>query len=220
MISNRMVNFLGLPTIDLNRPISHGVRGMFKHLLDKVFAGIVLIMLSPLFAIVAIGIKYSSKGPVFFSQTRLGLNGKTFQVLKFRSMNMHQENGKVAQATQGDPRITKFGQFLRRTSIDELPQFINVLIGDMSVVGPRPHAMQHNEMYEELLDMYMARHRVKPGITGWAQIHGLRGETDTLDKMKKRVQYDLHYIQNWSLLMDLRILAWTTFNGWTGKNAY
>jgi putative colanic acid biosynthesis UDP-glucose lipid carrier transferase len=209
-----------LPTVDLNRPISHGVRGILKHLLDKVFASLVLIMLSPLFLLVAFGIKYSSPGPVFFKQARLGLNGKQFMVYKFRSMKMHQEHGKVAQATQGDVRITPFGQFLRRTSIDELPQFINVLIGDMSVVGPRPHAMQHNIMYEEMLDMYMARHRVKPGITGWAQIHGLRGETDTLDKMEKRVQFDLHYIQNWSLLMDFRILAWTTFNGWTGKNAY
>jgi putative colanic acid biosynthesis UDP-glucose lipid carrier transferase len=220
MLSSHMVDFLGLPTVDLNRPISHGLRGVLKHFLDKVFAATVLVMLAPLFAFVAIGIKYSSPGPVFFKQARLGLNGKQFMVYKFRSMQIHQENGKVAQATQGDVRITGFGQFLRRTSIDELPQFLNVLLGDMSVIGPRPHAMQHNAMYEELLDMYMARHRVKPGITGWAQIHGLRGETDTLDKMKKRVQFDLHYIQNWSLLMDFRILAWTTFNGWTGKNAY
>jgi len=220
MLSNRMVDFLGLPTVDLNRPVSQGLRGAFKHFLDKIFAAAVLIMLAPLFGLVAIGIKWSSPGPVFFKQARLGLNGKQFMVYKFRSMQLHQEHGKVAQATQGDARITRFGQFLRRTSIDELPQFINVLLGDMSVVGPRPHAMQHNLMYEELLDMYMARHRVKPGITGWAQIHGLRGETDTLDKMKKRVQFDLHYIQNWSLLMDFRIVAWTTFNGWTGKNAY
>lgn len=223
LLSNRMINFLGLPTIDLNRPITHGMPGVLKHILDKMFATAVLTLLTPLFVAVALGIKLTSKGPIFFTQTRLGLNGKPFQVIKFRSMRIHDEHdahGKVVQATQDDPRITKFGQFLRRTSIDELPQFINVLIGDMSVVGPRPHAMQHNQMYEELLDMYMARHRVKPGITGWAQIHGLRGETDTLDKMKKRVQFDLHYIQNWSLLMDLRILIWTTFNGWAGKNVY
>ena len=220
IMNTSMVDFLGLATVDLNRPVSHGYRGMLKHFLDKVFASLVLLMLAPLFACVAIGIKYSSPGPVFFKQARLGLNGKQFMVYKFRSMKMHQEHGKVAQATQGDVRITRFGQFLRRTSIDELPQFLNVLIGDMSVVGPRPHAMQHNIMYEEVLDMYMARHRVKPGITGWAQIHGLRGETDTLEKMEKRVEYDLHYIQNWSLLMDFRILAWSTINGWTGKNAY
>ncbi|HEV2609943.1 MAG TPA: sugar transferase, partial [Noviherbaspirillum sp.] len=153
-------------------------------------------------------------------QPRLGLNGKKFNVYKFRSMKMHQEHGVVKQATKDDPRITPIGAFLRRTSLDELPQFINVLLGDMSVVGPRPHALQHNEMYKDLLEMYMLRHRVKPGITGWAQIHGHRGETDTVDKMAKRVQFDLHYIQNWSLWMDIRIIIWTAFKGWTGKNAY
>jgi putative colanic acid biosynthesis UDP-glucose lipid carrier transferase len=126
----------------------------------------------------------------------------------------------MKQATQGDPRITPIGGFLRRTSLDELPQFINVLMGDMSVVGPRPHALQHNDLYREKLEMYMLRHRVKPGITGWAQIHGHRGETDTVDKMAKRVEFDLHYIQNWSLWMDVKIVVWTAFKGWTGNNAY
>jgi len=135
-------------------------------------------------------------------------------------MKVHQEHDTVTQATQHDPRITRIGQFIRRTSLDELPQFINVLKGDMSVVGPRPHALQHNEMYKDLLELYMLRHRVKPGITGWAQIHGYRGETDTVDKMAKRVQFDLHYIRNWSLWMDLQIIVWTAFKGWTGKNAY
>lgn len=220
MLSNRMVDFLGLPTVDLNRPVSHGLRGIVKHMLDKLFAALALTALAPLFAVIAVCIKYASPGPVFFKQARLGLNGKKFMVYKFRTMKLHQEHDKVTQATQNDPRITPIGQFLRRTSLDELPQFINVLLGDMSVVGPRPHALQHNEMYEEILDLYMVRHRVKPGITGWAQIHGLRGETDTVDKMEKRVQFDLHYIQNWSFLMDFRILVWTTFKGWTGKNAF
>lgn len=220
MISNRLVDFLGLPTIDLNRPVSHGLRGMLKHLLDMLFAAAVLTILSPVFAVIAVCIKYSSPGPVFFKQARHGLNGKQFMVYKFRTMKLHQEHNKVTQATQNDPRITRIGQFLRRTSIDELPQFINVLLGQMSVVGPRPHALQHNEMYEEILELYMVRHRVKPGITGWAQINGLRGETDTVDKMEKRVQYDLHYIQNWSLALDFRILVWTAFKGWTGKNVY
>lgn len=220
MLNNRMVDFLGLPTVDLNRPVSHGLRGSIKHMLDKVFAAVALTGLAPLFAVIAACIKYASPGPVFFKQARLGLNGKQFMVYKFRTMKLHQEHDKVTQATQNDPRITPIGQFLRRTSLDELPQFINVLLGDMSVVGPRPHALQHNEMYEEILDLYMVRHRVKPGITGWAQIHGLRGETDTLDKMEKRVQYDLYYIQNWSFLMDFRILIWTAFKGWSGKNAY
>jgi len=135
-------------------------------------------------------------------------------------MKVHQEDGTVTQATSNDSRVFKIGQFIRRTSLDELPQFINVLIGDMSLVGPRPHALQHNDMYTELLDLYMLRHRVTPGITGWAQIHGHRGETDTLDKMEKRVQFDLYYIQNWSLWMDFKIIIWTAFKGWTGKNAY
>jgi putative colanic acid biosynthesis UDP-glucose lipid carrier transferase len=193
---------------------------MAKDLFDKIFSVVALIMLLPLFLVIAISIKLSSPGPVLFRQPRLGLNGKAFNVYKFRSMKLHQEHGTVTQATQGDPRITPIGRFLRRTSLDELPQFINVLMGDMSVVGPRPHALQHNEMYMEKLEMYMLRHRVKPGITGWAQIHGYRGETDTVDKMAKRVQFDLHYIQNWSFSMDIKIIVWTAFKGWTGNNAY
>jgi putative colanic acid biosynthesis UDP-glucose lipid carrier transferase len=191
-----------------------------KDVFDKVFAMVALILLAPLFIVIAICIKYSSPGPIFFKQPRLGLNGKKFNVYKFRTMKVHHEHGVVAQATKNDPRITPIGGFLRRTSLDELPQFINVLLGDMSVVGPRPHALQHNEMYKGLLELYMLRHRVKPGITGWAQIHGHRGETDTVDKMAKRVQFDLHYIQNWSLWMDIQIIIWTAFKGWTGKNAY
>ncbi|HJW57780.1 MAG TPA: undecaprenyl-phosphate glucose phosphotransferase [Burkholderiaceae bacterium] len=220
MLSSRMIDFLGFPAVDLNQPVSNGMSGIVKNLFDKIFALITLVLLAPLFAVIAVCIKSSSPGPVFFTQPRLGLNGKKFNVYKFRSMKVHQEHGTVTQATQNDPRLTKIGQFIRRTSLDELPQFINVLKGEMSVVGPRPHALQHNEMYKDLLEVYMLRHRVKPGITGWAQIHGYRGETDTVDKMAKRVQFDLHYIQNWSLWMDVRIIIWTAFKGWTGKNAY
>jgi putative colanic acid biosynthesis UDP-glucose lipid carrier transferase len=220
ILSNRMINFLGLPAVDLNQPVCTDVRGIAKELFDKVFALCALIALLPLFIVLAILIKLSSPGPVFFRQPRLGLNGRPFNVYKFRSMKLHEEHGKVTQATQDDPRITPIGRFIRRTSLDELPQFINVLMGDMSVVGPRPHALQHNEFYKDRLEMYMLRHRVKPGITGWAQIHGYRGETDTDDKMAKRVQFDLHYIQNWSFGMDLKIIAWTALKGWTGNNAY
>lgn len=220
MLSNKMINFLGFPVVDLNQPISSGLNGIVKDIFDKVFAAVALLLLAPLFAVIAILIKHSSPGPVFFRQPRLGLNGRKFNVYKFRTMKVHQEHDRVTQATRSDPRITRIGGFLRRTSLDELPQFINVLLGDMSVVGPRPHALQHNELYKDLLEMYMLRHRVKPGITGWAQIHGHRGETDTVDKMAKRVQFDLHYIQNWSLWMDIRIIIWTAFKGWTGKNAY
>lgn len=220
MLSNRMGNFLGLPVVDLNQPISSGVSGVAKDIFDKIFAACALVMLIPLFIVIAILIKTSSPGPVFFKQPRLGLNGRAFKVYKFRTMKVHQEQQKVTQATRNDPRITPVGAFLRRTSLDELPQFFNVLMGDMSVVGPRPHAIEHNEMYKDLLEMYMLRHRVKPGITGWAQIHGHRGETDTVDKMAARVQFDLDYIQNWSMWMDIRIIVWTAFKGWTGKNAY
>jgi len=220
MLSNRMIDFLGVTAIDLNCPVSSGVGGLFKEIFDRLFALVTLILLIPLFIVIAAGIKISSPGPVFFQQPRLGLNGRRIDVFKFRSMKVHQENGTVTQASRNDPRITRFGQFLRRTSLDELPQFINVLLGDMSVVGPRPHALQHNDKYKDLLEMYMLRHRVKPGITGWAQIHGHRGETDTIEKMRNRVQFDLYYIKNWSFLMDLKIIAWTTFKGWTGNNAY
>ncbi|MGZ3157859.1 MAG: exopolysaccharide biosynthesis polyprenyl glycosylphosphotransferase, partial [Burkholderiaceae bacterium] len=223
MLSHKVGDFMGFPAVDLNRPVSSGLNGIAKELFDKIFSFIVLILLTPLFIVIGIGIKLTSPGPIFFKQPRHGLNGKKFNVYKFRSMNVHQENvgnGTVIQAKKNDARTTPFGRFLRRTSLDELPQFINVLIGDMSIVGPRPHALQHNEMYKDRLDLYMLRHRVKPGITGWAQIHGYRGETDTIDKMEKRVQFDLYYIKNWSLWMDIRIILWTAFKGWTGNNAY
>ncbi len=221
MLSSRMIDFLGVTAIDLNCPVSSGVGGLFKEIFDRMFALVTLVLLIPLFIAVAIGIKLSSPGPVLFKQPRLGLNGKRINVYKFRSMKPHQESsGTVTQASRNDPRIFPFGQFLRRTSLDELPQFINVLMGDMSVVGPRPHALQHNDMYKDLLEIYMLRHRVKPGITGWAQIHGYRGETDTIEKMRNRVQFDLYYIKNWSFSMDMKIIIWTTFKGWTGNNAY
>jgi len=193
---------------------------LVKAAFDRLFAAVALLALAPLFGVIAAGIKWSSPGPVFFRQRRNGLHGKTFDVYKFRSMHVHQEHGMLTQARRGDARLIRFGHFLRRTSLDELPQFINVLLGDMSVVGPRPHAVQHNEMYRHLLESYQLRQRVKPGITGWAQMHGYRGATDTLDKMALRVQFDLDYIQHWSLWLDLRIIAWTAVMGWRDKNAY
>jgi len=220
LLSTRVSDFLGFPTVDINMPTASGLNGFAKLLFDKMFCTVTLIFLLPVFSVIAIAIKMSSPGPIFFKQPRLGLNGKRFDVYKFRSMRVHEDSGRTKQAHKGDERITKVGRFLRRTSLDELPQFINVLLGDMSIVGPRPHALQHNRMYSDLLETYMIRHRVKPGITGWAQINGFRGETDTLEKMQKRVQFDVFYIQNWSMLMDLRIIAWTAFKGWTGKNAY
>lgn len=221
ILSHRYRDFLGIPMVDLNHPSDKGLRGLAKTLFDRGFALCVLMLLLPLFAVLSLAIKCSSPGPIFFKQPRLGLNGKRFDVYKFRSMKLHQEgDGKLTQATRDDPRVTPIGRFMRRTSLDELPQFLNVLKGDMSVVGPRPHALIHNDLYKDKLMMYMQRHRVKPGITGWAQINGCRGETDTEEKMASRIALDLHYIRNWSFSMDLKIILWTAFKGWTDTNAY
>jgi len=220
LLNHNVGNFLGMPTVEMNKPPSLGVRGTIKAIFDRTFSALALVALSPLLLIIAVLIKFDSPGPVFFRQDRLGMDGRLIRVYKFRSMKIHDDHGAVTQATKGDSRITRLGAFLRRTSLDELPQFINVLKGEMSVVGPRPHAMAHNNMYKEQLDFYMLRHRVKPGITGWAQINGYRGETDTLEKMAKRVEHDIFYIRNWSFWMDLKIIFWTAFKGWTGKNAY
>lgn len=170
--------------------------------------------------VIAAAVKLTSKGPIIFKQNRYGMDGKKIKVWKFRSMTVTEDGDKVTQASKNDARITPLGAFLRRTSLDELPQFINVLQGSMSVVGPRPHAVAHNEMYRKKVEYYMLRHRIKPGITGWAQINGWRGETDTVDKMKMRVQYDLEYIKNWSLWLDFKIVLMTVFKGFVGKNAY
>ena len=213
--------FLGMPAVDLNCPPIRDANGLAKELFDRAFALCALLMLSPLLIALSLAIKLSSKGPIFFCQPRLGLNGRIFQVYKFRSMKIHSEaDEKVTQATRDDPRVTAIGRLIRRTSLDELPQFINVLKGDMSVVGPRPHALPHNDLYKDKLLMYMQRHRVKPGITGWAQINGFCGETDTREKMASRVAYDLHYIKHWSFWMDIKIILWTAFRGWTDKNAF
>ncbi len=188
---------------------------------DRLFALTALLMLSPLMLMLALAIKLSSEGPVLFRQLRIGRDGRPFHVYKFRSMRLHAEqSGKLTQATRNDPRITAVGRLMRRTSLDELPQFLNVLRGEMSVVGPRPHALEHHDLYLRRLPGYLHRHGMKPGITGWAQIHGCRGETDSDDKMAQRVALDLHYIHHWSLWMDLRIIGWTALHGWTDHHAY
>jgi putative colanic acid biosynthesis UDP-glucose lipid carrier transferase len=221
LLSHKSGDFLGMAAVELNCPPIRDVHGLFKDLFDRIFALGVLIMLAPILITLALAIKFTSQGPVFFSQPRLGLNGRVFHIYKFRSMQLHAEsNQRLTQATRNDPRITPIGRFIRRTSLDELPQFLNVLKGDMSVVGPRPHALPHNDLYKDKLIMYMQRHRVKPGITGWAQINGFRGETDTREKMARRVAYDLHYIKHWSFWMDVKIILWTAFKGWTDRNAF
>lgn len=192
-----------------------------KTIQDKVLAMIALLLLWPLLIIIGIGIKFSSPGPVLFRQRRHGLNGREFYVLKFRSMRVHDDQSQhLKQASRNDSRITAFGAFLRRTSLDELPQIFNVLGGSMSIVGPRPHAAQHNSYYEKLIQHYMQRHYVKPGITGWAQVNGFRGETQELRTMKKRIQYDLDYIRRWSLWFDFRIIVLTLVRVFGQKNAY
>jgi len=221
LLNHRVSEVAGLYSIDLSvSPIS-GVARFVKRLEDLVIGSVICLLISPVCLVIALAIKLTSPGPVLFKQYRTGVNGKSFKVYKFRSMKVHQETaGIVTQATKGDSRITPIGNFLRKTSLDELPQFFNVIQGRMSIVGPRPHALAHNEYYKDLVESYMKRHKVKPGITGWAQVNGFRGETDTLDKMEKRVRYDLWYIDNWSLWLDLQIIFLTIFKGFINKNAY
>jgi putative colanic acid biosynthesis UDP-glucose lipid carrier transferase len=198
---------------------SAGVNGGMKRVADIVLASAVLVLTAPLMLGIAIAIKLTSPGPVFFRQKRYGRAAEIIGVLKFRSMRTTGDGAAVTQATVGDPRITQLGMFLRRTSLDELPQLFNVLMGTMSLVGPRPHAIAHNHLYQVKIIEYMLRHKVKPGMTGWAQVNGWRGETDTLRKMVYRIEYDLEYIRNWSLWMDLKILWLTVFGRKVWENA-
>lgn len=212
----------GLPVLNVfEKPLS-GWGLIQKGVEDRLLAAFILLLISPLLLTIAALIKVDSKGPVVFRQKRYGFNNEVIEVLKFRSMYVERSSAErdVPQATKKDPRVTRVGRFLRRTSLDELPQFVNVLMGNMSIVGPRPHAVAHNERYADVIDEYLSRHRVKPGITGWAQVNGLRGETETLEKMEQRVRYDLYYIENWSLLFDLRIIFRTLFVGFSDPNAY
>lgn len=221
LLNHAVTDIAGMPVLDLNVSPMVGINRALKAIEDRLLAFIILILASPLIALIAIGVKASSPGPVLFKQLRHGWDGKTIKVYKFRTMHVHREEcGIVTQAKRDDPRVTPFGAFLRRTSLDELPQFFNVLQGRMSIVGPRPHAIAHNEEYKDLIDDYMQRHKVKPGITGWAQVNGWRGETDDINKMKKRVEFDLYYIENWSLWLDLKIIFLTLSRGFLHHNAY
>lgn len=213
LLNHSVWEVAGLPLISLNEsPLSSSRSAYFlKDAMDRCIAVAALVLLSPLLIGVAIAVKRSSPGPVLFKQERHGFDGKIMKVWKFRSMKLH-DDSEVKQATQSDSRITGVGKFIRRTSIDELPQLFNVIEGSMSLVGPRPHALTHNDYYSKKIDAYLTRHRIKPGITGLAQISGCRGETETLDKMQKRVEYDLVYINNWSLSLDLKILIKTPFS--------
>ena len=220
IIQGRLQDMNGVPVVGICETPFTGTNELVKRISDVVLASVIVVLISPLLLAIAIGVKLSSPGPAIFRQQRNGLDGSEITVYKFRSMTT-QDNGPVVdQATKDDPRVTPFGAFLRRTSLDELPQFFNVLQGHMSIVGPRPHAVAHNELYRELIKAYMVRHKVKPGITGWAQINGLRGETETIDKMKARVEYDLEYLRNWSLGLDLQIMVRTIRVALFDRNAY
>ncbi len=211
LIQGRMDTIGGMPVIAICETPFCGMNGLVKRASDIVLASLILLMIAPVLAVIAAGVKLTSPGPAFFRQRRYGLDGREIVVYKFRSMTVAEDGAVVTQATRNDSRVTPFGAFLRRTSLDELPQFINVLQGRMSIVGPRPHAVAHNEMYRKLVKSYMVRHKVRPGITGWAQVNGLRGETETVEKMKARIEYDLDYLRNWSLSLDLRIIWKTIF---------
>ncbi|WP_028225264.1 undecaprenyl-phosphate glucose phosphotransferase [Paraburkholderia ferrariae] len=221
LFNQPVVDLLGVPAINLAASPITDLRVLPKRAFDCLFAACVLAALAPLFAVIAIAVKCDSRGPVMFRQRRKGLDGNEFEIYKFRSMKVHAETqGQITQARRNDPRVTRVGAFLRRTSLDELPQFINVLKGEMSVVGPRPHALEHDDIYKNLVRGYMHRYRIKPGITGWAQVNGFRGETDRVEKMRDRVRFDLHYMQNWSFMLDLKIVAMTMWKGFAGHNAY
>jgi exopolysaccharide biosynthesis polyprenyl glycosylphosphotransferase len=203
----------------LVRPPLSGLGVLTKRTFDFVASAVGLLVLLPFFALVAVLVKLDSPGPVFFRQQRYGFNQRPFWIFKFRTMAVHDDRS-VRQATREDERVTRLGRHLRRWNVDELPQLLNVLMGQMSLVGPRPHAVPHNQSFEDRIDLYARRHNVKPGITGWAQVNGLRGETDTEDKMRRRVEYDLYYIDNWSLAFDFRILWRTLVSREAYRNAY
>jgi len=220
VLHSRIEEVNGVPIVPLyDTPLS-GINRVLKRLEDIVLAAMILLLISPVLCCISLAVKFTSPGPIIFRQRRYGMDGKSIMVWKFRSMKVMENDKVVTQATQNDPRVTRVGNFLRRTSLDELPQFINVLTGGMSIVGPRPHAVAHNEQYRSLIQGYMLRHKVKPGITGWAQINGWRGETDTLEKMEKRVEFDLEYIREWSLWLDIKIVFLTVFKGFVNKAAY
>jgi len=220
IIQGRLQDMSGVPVVGICETPFTGTNRLIKRVSDIVLSLLILALVAPVMLAVAIGVKLSSPGPVIFRQKRNGLEGEEIIIYKFRSMTAMDNGPVVKQATKGDARITRFGAFIRKTSLDELPQFINVLQGRMSIVGPRPHAVAHNEMYRQLIKAYMVRHKVKPGITGWAQVNGHRGETDTLDKMQARVEYDLEYLRNWSLGLDLVIILRTVKSVLADSKAY
>jgi putative colanic acid biosynthesis UDP-glucose lipid carrier transferase len=220
LVQARCVEMNGIPMLSICDTPFHGMHAVQKRVIDLVLAFMALLLLWPVMLLVAVAVKSSSPGPVLFKQRRYGLDGEEIVVYKFRSMSVWEDGPAVVQAKKGDLRFTTLGRFLRRTSLDELPQLFNVLQGKMSFIGPRPHAVAHNEMYRKLISGYMIRHKVRPGMSGWAQIHGLCGETTTVEHMRLRVQYDLEYLRHWSLWLDVKIMLRTAVIVFGGRNAY
>lgn len=220
LINHSVREIAGIPVLTLSETPLTGTRLLMKSIEDVILSSLILVLISPLLLLIALAIKLDSPGPVFFRQERMGWSGKAFRIWKFRSMYVHEpEGGVIQQAQKNDPRVTRVGSFLRRTSLDELPQIFNVLSGEMSLVGPRPHAIQHDFEYSQRISDYFARHNIKPGITGLAQVRGFRGETREISQMLQRIESDIEYINNWSVWLDLSILV-RTMNAFTGKNAY
>src|SRR5882672_2597335 len=220
LIQGRIDSVSGMPVLGVCDSPFSGASGLVKRASDVVFSIAILALISPLLVLLALCVKLSSPGPVIFKQRRYGLDGGEIVVYKFRSMTVTEDGDAIRQCAQHDKRLTPLGAFMRRTSLDELPQFINVLQGRMSIVGPRPHAVAHNELYRKLIKGYMQRHKVRPGLTGWAQVNGLRGETATLELMQARIDHDLDYLRNWSLRLDLYIIAKTVWVVLKGQNAH
>jgi putative colanic acid biosysnthesis UDP-glucose lipid carrier transferase len=220
LIQGRIDSVNGMPVLGVFDSPFSGASGLIKRASDIVLSLLILALASPVLLLLALLVKLTSPGPAIFRQRRYGLDGEEIVVYKLRTMTVTEDGDVVRQATRSDSRVTKLGAFLRRTSLDELPQFINVLQGRMSIVGPRPHPVALNELYRKLIKGYMQRHKVRPGLTGWAQIHGLRGETESVDKMKARIDYDLEYLRNWSLRLDLYIIAKTAWVVLKGENAH
>ncbi|WP_194788844.1 undecaprenyl-phosphate glucose phosphotransferase [Pseudomonas sp. UFMG81] len=220
LINHSVREIAGIPVLTLSETPLTGMSLFLKNIEDRVLAAVILLCISPVLLVIALVIKFDSPGPVFFRQERTGWTGESFRIWKFRSMHVHQpEAGKIQQAQKNDPRLTRIGGFIRRTSLDELPQLFNVLTGEMSLVGPRPHALQHDTVYSQDIVDYFARHNIKPGMTGLAQVRGFRGETKDIAQMIQRVNSDIEYINNWSLWLDFVILV-RTLNAFTGKHAY
>ena len=220
LLHARWFDLDGIPVVSVFESPFFGVDGWLKRAEDLMLGSLILLIIALPMLLIFLAVKLTTPGPGIFRQRRYGLNGEVIEVWKFRSMSVCENGDNITQAQKNDPRVTKIGAFLRRSSLDELPQFFNVLQGSMSIVGPRPHAVAHNEQYRSQIHGYMLRHKIKPGITGWAQVNGWRGETDTLEKMQKRVEFDMSYMRNWSLWWNIKIIWLTVFRGFTGKSVY